>query len=301
MQPDTDDFVELASGAARARIALRGAELRQWRVGGRDLVWTPDPEIWAEAAPILFPVVGWTRNGEARIGGRTYPLGLHGFARFCAFDLAERSPDRAVFEMRDHAATRAQYPFAFVLRVAYALTPDALEVSLLVENSGDAPMPYACGLHPGFVWAFDGGAPQDYRIVFDAEEAAAVPVIAPGGLFSQQTRPAPLAGRVLPLSHDLFAREALCFLDARSRGLSFERIGGAALRVDLADFPHIALWSRPGAPFLSIEAWTGHGDPEGFAGELSDKPSMRWLAAGRSARHSARFALRDPLGSPRET
>ena len=132
-----------------------------------------------------------------------------------------------------------------------------------------------------------------------------MPVIAPGGLFSRQTRPVRLQGCVLPLSDELFAREALCFLDARSHGLSFERVGGAALRVELSDFPHIALWSRPGAPFLSIEAWTGHGDPEDFDGELTDKPSMRLLAPGQAASHAARFCLRQSpcamLGSPRET
>ena len=32
---------------------------------------------------------------------------------------------------------------------------------------------------------------------------------------------------------------------------------------------------RGGAPFLCLEAWTGYSDPEGFAGELKDKPGMR--------------------------
>ena len=66
---------------------------------------------------------------------------------------------------------------------------------------------------------------------------------------------------------------------------------GLRLRVDLEDFPHLALWARPPAPFLCIEAWTGHGDPVGFAGELADKPSMRLLPPGATARHTARFSL----------
>lgn len=301
----TQNEISLTNGDARARIALRGAELLQWRAGGREMIWTPDPAFWAEAAPILFPVVGWTRAGHTRVNGKSYPLGLHGFARHCDFSIEEQSAARAVLRLAESDGTRAQYPFAFVLRVEYALEPDALIVQLHVENTDDEPLPYACGLHPGLRWPFDGGAAGDYRVVFDDDENPRVPVIAPGGLFSTETRAAPLQGRELPLSPEVFAREALCFLDARSKGLTFAHRGGAALRVDLDDFPHIALWSRPGAPFLCIEPWTGHGDPVGFDGELVDKPSMRLLAPGARARHAARFSLvdgaRESLGAVGET
>jgi galactose mutarotase-like enzyme len=48
---------------------------------------------------------------------------------------------------------------------------------------------------------------------------------------------------------------------------------------------------RPGAPFLCLEAWTGYSDPEGFTGELKDKPGMRLLGAGETARHSATYSF----------
>jgi hypothetical protein len=50
------------------------------------------------------------------------------------------------------------------------------------------------------------------------------------------------------------------------------------------------LWTKPGAPYLCIESWTGHGDPEGFAGDIFEKPSMRILPPGESARHRVRYA-----------
>jgi hypothetical protein len=49
------------------------------------------------------------------------------------------------------------------------------------------------------------------------------------------------------------------------------------------------LWSRPGAPFLCLEAWTGHGDPAGFSGDIFAKPSMQSLFPGESARCAATF------------
>ena len=50
---------------------------------------------------------------------------------------------------------------------------------------------------------------------------------------------------------------------------------------------YLVLWTRPGAPFLCLEAWTGYSDPEGFAGDLFEKPAMRSLAPGARARHQA--------------
>jgi galactose mutarotase-like enzyme len=74
---------------------------------------------------------------------------------------------------------------------------------------------------------------------------------------------------------------------------------GTAIEMDFHGFDHIALWTRPGAPFLCLEAWTGYSDPEGFAGDLFEKPSMRVLRAGERARHSAtwRFYSRAANGA----
>ena len=69
--------ITLAHGDALATVALLGAEARSWRIAGRDLLWPGDPAIWSDINPILYPVVGWTRDGEERVDGVRYPLGLH--------------------------------------------------------------------------------------------------------------------------------------------------------------------------------------------------------------------------------
>ena len=61
--------------------------------------------------------------------------------------------------------------------------------------------------------------------------------------------------------------------------------------MEFSGFSHVALWTRPGAPFLCLEAWTGYSDPEGFAGELLESRGMRVLEPARAARHAARFRL----------
>lgn len=281
--------IALCSGAARARVTPRGAQLIGWRVGEAELLWAGDPKFWPEQAPILFPVVGWTRDG-IRVNGRNYPLGLHGFARDADFSVIVQEENRLRLALRADAASLALYPFDFLLCVEYLIENNYLKIIIEVFNQDDKPMFYACGVHPGFVWPLPGGRGA-HKIRFDADERDDVPIIAPGGLFSTRRRQIGLQGRDLPLRSSDF-EEALCFLDARSAGLEFCAENGPSLRMAVENFPHLALWSRPGAPFLCLEAWTGYGDPEDFIGELSEKPSMRRLEPGAGARSAASFCWR---------
>lgn len=283
--------VLLAHGQARAMIALAGAEARRWTVGGHELLWAGDPAIWAEISPILYPVVGWTRDG-ARVGGRQYALGLHGFARFEPFAVETCGPDFVRLALRDNERTRAVYPFAFALALDYRLTDDALAVTVEIANTGDKAAPYACGLHPGFRWPLGASGRDGAFVRFERPEKAQVPAMAPGGLIGAGVKTVPLDGRDLPLSDALFANDAVCFLNCASRSLAFHDASGASVTMEFPGYDHAALWTRPGAPFLCLEAWTGYSDPDGFTGDLFEKPSMRVLAPGARARHEARYVAR---------
>jgi len=285
-----DDSFTLKAGGSIARFSASGAECRAWRVGARDMLWTSDPAIWPAVAPVLFPTCGWSRDGAIRIGDTRYRMPVHGFAAQCTFDATQTGDDAILFTRSADAQTRAQYPFSFELAVGYRLTREALHVEIAVGNSGEIPMPYACGLHPGFVW---GEGP--HRFVFAQAERAEVPVIAPGGLFSDRRRAVLLDGAVLALTKGLFAQEALCFVEARSRAFRFEGPDGV-LEIDAPDFPHLVLWSTKGASFLAVESWTGTGDLEGFDDDFHARPSMIHLEprAWRTHRVSYRWSARVP-------
>ena len=270
---------------------MSGAELRAWSVGGTPLLWSPDPAIWTETAPLLFPVVGWTRGAGITVEGRRYPLGLHGFARALPFAVVDREPSRVRLRLTSDAETLALYPFEWTLEVAVALAGASLATRVTVHNDGERAMPYALGLHPGFRWPFAGGALEDYAVDFAEPEEPSVPVISSDGLFTRRTRPVPMEGRRLPLSAALMGEEALCFLGARSDQVRFAHRSGAAITVALEDFPHIALWSRPAGRFLCVEAWTGQGDFVDADGDIAGKPSMRHLPPGETAHHAATFTF----------
>lgn len=282
------ETIRLESGASSAIISTFGAEPLAWSVGGRDLLWSGDPAFWPRVSPVLFPTVGRVRGGQLRVDGKTYPMEIHGFAPESEFWVVERSGDTVWFVLENNDETRRRYPFSFWLEVAYRLTEDALSTEFRVVNRGEKPLPFALGFHPGFCWPFGEGGREEYAVEFEAAEEPSVPVITGEGLFSSEKRPVSLQGRRLPLDETVLAKEALCFLDARSRWVRFTGPEGA-IRMSAENFSHWALWSLPGAPFVSVEAWTGHGDPDGFAGDITEKPSMRVLEPSGESVHRVEF------------
>lgn len=286
------ETVRLQSGDASAALSLRGAEPVSWRVGGRELIWGGDPAHWSFHAPILFPVVGSSSGGVVRVDGRAYPMPQHGFARQAAFGLVASEASHAHLRLRQSDATRTHYPFAFALDVEADLNPTTLSLAFTVTNTDAVDFPFAIGFHPAFPWPFDGGPREAYRVAFAEPENPSVPGVTATALLTPAGRTVPLDGRHLALDPAIFS-EALVFLDARSRSLAFEAPSGAAIDMAVMGFPHLAVWSRPDAPFLSLEAWTGHADWDGFSDELARRASIRILAPGESARHTVAMTWRD--------
>ena len=69
------DAILLQADGDSAEILPFGAELSAWRADGVDLVWAKDPTIWDQTAPVLFPVVGWTRDGQRHGRGQELSAG----------------------------------------------------------------------------------------------------------------------------------------------------------------------------------------------------------------------------------
>ncbi|MBX9934598.1 MAG: aldose 1-epimerase family protein [Methylobacterium sp.] len=282
-----------ASDGTAATLALRGAEPVSWVVGGREYLWSGDPAHWNRHAPWLFPVVGASSGGCIRVGGENYPMAQHGFARDRPFAIVAQDRNAATLRLVDDATSRVHYPFAFGLDVTARVEPGRLFLSVAVTNPGDVPLPYALGFHPAFPWPFAGGkrsAGGGYHVVFEHPERPAAPQVGEGGLLLRTEQPLPLEGDTLPLDPDIFT-EALVFLNAKSRWMRFVGPDGSAIRIEATDFPHLAVWTKPTAPFLSLECWTGHADWAGFDGTLAERDSQRLLAAGDEVRHGVTLSL----------
>lgn len=286
-------MIEIASDALSASIDPLGAELSHLRDGeGRELMTDADPAYWAGRAPLLFPIVGRLNGDRYRLDGRSYPLPQHGFARRRRFQPIEQGPSRAVLRLAADDESRAVYPFDFTLDAAYMLAGATLSIEVTATNTGDRDMPASFGFHPAFAWPLPyGGAKEDHRVVFAAEEPDPLARIE-GGLIGPADRPSPVDGRVLPLCDALFDADALVWEAPRSRALSYGTDGGPQLEIGFANMPTLALWTKPGARFLCVEPWQGHADPVGFDGEIWDKPGMLRLAPGEARRFAMQVTLR---------
>ncbi|MFG1350917.1 aldose 1-epimerase family protein [Xanthobacter autotrophicus] len=273
--------VTLSSSALSAEIAPLGAELVRLHDGaGRDLLWHGDPAFWAGRAPLLFPIVGRLPDDELVHDGQRYGMKQHGFARRSLFDLVEEQAGRAVFRLLPSAETRAQYPFAFELDVAYGLDDATLTIAATVRNPGSESLPASFGFHPAFLWPLPyGGSRADHRLVFEAAEDE--PVHRPvGGLLSAATEPNPAASGIIAPDDAMFERDALIFRTVRSHRIRFGVPGAPGLEIAFPGMPQLGLWSKPGAPFLCIEPWHGYATPEADARPFVEKPGLAHIPPG---------------------
>lgn len=275
-------MIRIRSHQLTAAINPFGAELSHLEDSeGRELMTNADPAFWTGRAPILFPVIGVTNGLQIRLDGQSYPMPKHGFARHSLFDVVEASEDRAVFALTDSAETRASYPFAFRLEIAFAIEGATLAVEARVINTGDVLLPASFGFHPAFAWPLPYGEERAaHRITFEADEPDQLREIAPDGLIAAATRPSPLDGRELLLRDALFTDDALVWDHVRSQRVTYGAAQGPVLNIAFPDTPKLGIWTKPGAAYVCVEPWHGIADPEGYDGEFRAKPGVFEVAPG---------------------
>ena len=146
-----------------AEISPHGAELiRLQDRDGKDLLWGGCEEWWTGRAPLLFPIVGGLPNNAVMIDGETFSMRQHGFARNKQFSIVGASTSECSFRLASDDATRRQFPFDFVLDVAFVVEGAALRIGATVFNKSSRAMPVSFGFHPAFslapaLWRFTGG------------------------------------------------------------------------------------------------------------------------------------------------
>jgi galactose mutarotase-like enzyme len=269
--------VSISTAALSAEISATGAELvRLQDRTGADLLWDGNPAVWNGRSPLLFPIVGEVTGNRLNVAGTAYEIGRHGFARTSTFALVGSDAASCTWRLESSEATRRQYPFEFRLDVTYRIEGATLHMEARVTNTGAAVMPASFGFHPALRWPLPYGKPRAaHEIVFERAEPA--PIRRPiDGLLSAAQFATPVRDRHLLLHDDLFEDGALVFDTLASRSVLY----GEAIRVDFPRMPHLGIWTKPGAGYVCIEPWQGHASPEGFDGELADKPGVIAITPG---------------------
>lgn len=159
-------FQHPGSGDLLRVVPERGGLVTGWRCSDQELLYF-DAERFGDPAlsvrggiPVLFPICGNLPAGRETLPGASQPLAQHGFARDLPWRLEALSDGDGIgLELMDTAATRAAFPWPFVLRLELRLQPSALAITALIshrqpEDAGaaadpdGAPMPFSLGLHP---------------------------------------------------------------------------------------------------------------------------------------------------------
>ena len=275
-------WVSLGSTDLRAEIDPLGAQLSTLRDGaGRDLQWDGEPSVWTGRAPVLFPIVGALAGGNYRLDSKLYRLSRHGFARGRVFDVVESAPAAAAFRLRADAATLEIYPFRFELDIRFEVDGPTLNVTALVRNAGDEPMPASFGYHPALRWPLPFGQTRSSHFIeFESDEPAPIRRLDTDGLLAPERYPTPIVHRRLALADGLFQDDAVIFDELRSRSVTYGAADGPRIRLNFPDTPYLGIWSKPGAAFVCIEPWHGVADPQGFSGDFRTKPGIWTVAPG---------------------
>ena len=285
----------ITNGVYTAQVDPLGAQLVSLKgPEGFEHLWVGDPQYWREHAPVLFPIVGALRDNRTQIGGEWYSMNRHGFAKASQFTLVEEGKDRLAYCLTADAETEKRYPFQFALTVAYTLTENGYETAFTVENTGDKPMPYAIGGHPGFNIPVDEQAAfEDYVIRFEKEETQRCPGIVGDKLLDYSQITLELEGeREIPLRHELFARDALIFENLNSHTVALVNPAtGKGVEMEFSQFPLLGIWSaQNNGPYVCLEPWTGCGTLATEGDVFEQKKGMRTLAP--SGKESYAFTIR---------
>ena len=164
-------LVTLKNDKITMTISTLGAEPQSLLFEGREYIWNGDKEFWFRRAPLLFPMIGPTKDDKIGYKGKEYKMPGNGFARDLEFSLVSSSEAEAVFSLEDTENTREEnYPFGFILKVTYSLLENGYKAKAEIYAKED--LYYTFGWHPAFSLDINGkGADlETYSLSFEKEE-----------------------------------------------------------------------------------------------------------------------------------
>lgn len=277
-------MIILENDEIKVSLSSTGAELMSIidKADQTEYIWQGNPDYWAFHAPHLFPVVGALNQDTLLVDGNKYPLSRHGFARTSTFRRIESAPHQAIFELRYNQETLNSYPYKFEFQVIYFLVNRSLKVVFKVINLDEKDIYFSVGSHPGFNVPFSKNENfDDYYIEFQKQEDLKSHQLSDHGLFNEETIAVPTPNKHLPLSYDLFVKDALVFKSLQSKSVILKSKNSTKqVKIDFPHFNYLGLWSKNNAPFVCIEPWLGCADTEGKPMDISRKEAIQHLEHG---------------------
>ena len=278
-------MVTLHNHHLQVTVNPKGAELTSLIQDSTEYIWQANPEFWKRHAPNLFPIVGTLVDHTYLYQNKAYSLPRHGFARDSLFKVQKQSDTSASFVLEEDSETLKSYPFPFRFMVSYTIENRSVKVTYRIEAK-DKDLYYSVGGHPAFNCPIAGyGKRSDYALKFSQKEILERELLNDEGLLSKQKERVLNDEQILPITDDLFNRDALVFREGiRSDKITLvDPAGRDRVIVDRSNFPALGIWSASsGSPFVCIEPWAGYADEYDHSKDFTKKAGQNYLAAGGS-------------------
>ena len=246
-------------------------------------MWRADPDVWNSTAPILFPIVGGLKDNEFLWKGEKYGLRRHGFIREnSAIALTGITADSLTFGMSTSKETLKIFPFEFEFSIKYELEGSKIRAIHQITNPGESTLFFSVGGHPGFKCPIHADEKyEDYYLEFEYIENSSTWLLHEDGTVLNQTAPVFHNSNIIPLTHELFIKDALIFKDLKSRKVTLKsKKSKQTLSVSFEDFPYLGIWAKPNGEYVCIEPWCGIADKFDTDQRFETKEGIVQLEAG---------------------
>ena len=287
------EIISISSNSLTASIDTMGAQLMSLRKGESEYLWQGDSNWCPRRAPILFPIVGVLKDGEAESAEGTISLARHGLARLNQFEVVEQSPSSVTLQLKSTEETRKAYPYDFELKLIFSVDGDTLTQSYKVTNPANVVLPFTLGAHPAFnipIPGVEAASLDQYHLLFTRSWTSYGPSITDEGLCDYTTPQRLIVDSdTLPLSWELIDHEKTITLeDVPDRRITLVANTEApseahGIQMDFEGFDYLGIWSAaPGCPFVALEPWCGIADTVDCDGIFEHKPGIISLEPGQS-------------------
>lgn len=287
------EIISISSNSLTASIDTMGAQLMSLLKGESEYLWQGDSNWWPRRAPILFPIVGVLKDGEAESAEGTISLARHGLARLNQFEVVEQSTTSVTLQLKSTEETLKSYPYDFELKLIFSVDGDTLTQTYEVTNPGNVVLPFTLGAHPAFnipIPGVEASSLDQYHLLFTRSWTSYGPSITDEGLCDYTTPQRLIVDSdTLPLSWELIDREKTITLeDVPDRRITLAANVEASseahgIQMDFEGFDYLGIWSAaPGCPFVALEPWCGIADTVDCDGIFEHKPGIISLEPGQS-------------------
>ena len=287
------EIISISSNSLTASIDTMGAQLMSLRKGESEYLWQGDSNWWPRRAPILFPIVGVLKDGEAESAEGTISLARHGLARLNQFEVVEQSPSSVTLRLKSTEETRNGYPYDFELKLIFSVAGDTLTQTYEITNPANVVLPFTLGAHPAFnipIPSVEATSLDQYHLLFTRSWTSYGPSITDEGLCDYTTPQRLIVDSdTLSLSWELIDREKTITLeDVPDRRITLATSTEApseahGIQMDFEGFDYLGIWSAaPGCPFVALEPWCGIADTVDCDGIFEHKPGIMCLEPEQS-------------------